>query len=187
MRKIIGAAVTFMIIAIPTVLLAICQLNCSNAKVEENSQPSDNKLSDRFIGADAVVVGKVFFVEKYLLLPTEQKADWRVAIVDITRNLKGSVILNGRGMFHENLANIYFPGSWESIRIDNPKLPLSMSHYWGTNPKFSVSQEGIFALRTVDEKLDLYKYDYAAMTALDVYDFQPLCELEHIQQLLKVR
>ena len=149
------------------------------------SQNIDPRMKERFIGADAVVVGKVLFVEKYLLLPEEQKADWRVAIVDIQQNLNGAVILNGRGDRHEYLANVYFPGSWDSVRIDNPRFPGSYD--WGNNLKFSIQQEGVFALRGIDDKLDLYDYDHTAMTALDVYDFQPVSELEHIKKLLAVR
>lgn len=128
----------------------------------------DERLKNRFSGADVVVIGEFGIIEKYLLLPEKQKADWRVATFHVQQVLKGSI-----DVFNQAWTQIYFPNSWDDG--------------WGNSPKFSTSQKGILALRNVNKSIDLYEYDHDAKTALDFYDFQPLSELEYIKNLLAVR
>ncbi|MEK7138587.1 MAG: hypothetical protein AAB799_00195 [Patescibacteria group bacterium] len=157
--------------AIFSVLVCLSFISCTrqNCGVGE-------RLKNRFSQADVVIVGEFGNIEKYLLLPTAQGADWRVAYIHVDQVLKGHLNSNTGDSFIEHSRDwtkVYFPNSWDQG--------------WGNSPKFVPGQKGILSLRNIGGWSDLSVYDQDAKVALDYYDFQPLSELENIKKIIAVR
>jgi hypothetical protein len=140
------------------------------AITEADHRIADDRLQERIVRAELVIVGKVVKTQPASFpgrrrVETEHDPDWWEASIEVQ-----SVEL---GIFLKSIVAILFARSMDELWIDSPKC--------------QVEQQGIWILQRDQKEKGWPVLRMPGLTALDPLDFQPKEQLERVRRLIRQR